>query len=175
LDERQVSRYVAFRIVRDQAMRTGDYDEVYSLYQTFCPELLQPDPQIDSNNNYYVGGLAPLLAAKGDVDKAQQLLELAIERIKRRDPDLTSWYSRIAVAKRLALKGDTREALDMLRRYVDRGERGYWWFFLEVDPALADFRAEPEYQAMVAEIRDGLAVQLALVREMEANGEIPIL
>ena len=175
LDERQVSRYVAFRIVRDHAMRTGEYDEVYSLYQAYCPELLQPDPQIDSNNNYYVGGLAPLLAAKGDVDKAQQLLELAIERIKRRDPDLTNWYSRISVAKRLALKGDTREALDMLRRYVDRGERGYWWFFLEVDPALADFRAEPEYQAMVAEIREGLATQLALVREMEAAGEIPIL
>ncbi len=47
-----------------------------------------------------------------------------------------------------------------------------WWFFLDQDPNLDSIRDEPEFQAMVAEIKADIAAQLERVREMEANGEL---
>jgi hypothetical protein len=55
---------------------------------------------------------------------------------------------------------------------IDAGWRQYWRYELEDDPMLDSIRDEPEFQAMVAEIRADMAVQLARLQEREANGEL---
>ena len=77
----------------------------------------------------------------------------------------------IADARIYALKGDKQKALSALRQAIDEGWRFRWWYFLKHDPTLESMHAEPEFQAMVAEIEADMAAQLARVREMERNGE----
>ena len=71
-----------------------------------------------------------------------------------------------------AVQGDKQKALSALRRAIDEGWRGYWWYYLKYDPTLESLHDEPEFQAMVKEIEADMADQLARVREMERNGEL---
>ena len=43
---------------------------------------------------------------------------------------------------------------------------------MEHEPNLASLHDEPEFQAMLEEVRADTAAQLARVREMERNGEL---
>ena len=60
-----------------------------------------------------------------------------------------------------------------LRRFegIDAGWRKEWRWRLR-KPDFDSIRDEPEFHAMVAEIRDDMAAQLARVREMERRGEL---
>ena len=67
---------------------------------------------------------------------------------------------------------DKQKALTALKRAIDEGWRGLWWYSLKLDPILESLHDEPEFQAMIAEIEADMAEQLARVREMERNGEL---
>ena len=71
-----------------------------------------------------------------------------------------------------ALQGKTEKALDALRQAIDNGWRVLWWYWLEHNQNLDSIRDEPEFQAMVVEIKADMAAQLARVRAMEASGEL---
>ena len=49
---------------------------------------------------------------------------------------------------------------------VDERWRTFWWYYLDYDPSLDSIRDEPEFQAMVEEIKADMAAQLERVREM---------
>jgi len=70
-----------------------------------------------------------------------------------------------------ALRGEKRKALASLREAVDQGWRTEWWWWLG-RPDLDSLRDEPEFQAMVEEIRADMAAQREHVREMERTGEL---
>ncbi len=59
-----------------------------------------------------------------------------------------------------------------MRVAIDEGLRSFWWYTLEHDLSLESLHDEPEFQAMVEEIRAEMATQLARVHEMERNGEL---
>ncbi len=59
----------------------------------------------------------------------------------------------------------------MLRRAVDNGLRVAWT--MENDLNLESLYQEPQFKAMLAEIKADMAEQLARVREWEASGELP--
>ncbi|MFT5132653.1 MAG: hypothetical protein ACI9SC_001120 [Gammaproteobacteria bacterium] len=71
-----------------------------------------------------------------------------------------------------AMLGEKQEALTALRLAIDEGWRDGWWYFLEIDPSLESIRSEPEFQAMLAEIKGDMASQLTRVIEMEKAGDI---
>ena len=79
---------------------------------------------------------------------------------------------RISDVRIYALQGQTAEALAALREAIDAGWRLWWWYYLEHNPNLESIRDDPEFQAMVAEIRADMAEQLARLQEREANGEL---
>jgi hypothetical protein len=61
-----------------------------------------------------------------------------------------------------------------LRRIVrrDEGWRRDWWYLLQKKPDLELLHDEPEFQAMLGEIRADLAAQLERVQEMERRGQL---
>jgi hypothetical protein len=69
------------------------------------------------------------------------------------------------------LRGDIPNALRTLRKNVDENWRWEWWL-LEQDPIYEVLWDEPEFKAMMAEIRANMAIQLEEVRAMERNGEL---
>ena len=71
-----------------------------------------------------------------------------------------------------AIRGERQKALAALRTAVDEGSNEFWWYFAEHDLSLESLHDEPEFQAMVEEIRADMAVWLERIREMERNGEL---
>ncbi len=72
----------------------------------------------------------------------------------------------------LALQGKKAEALAALRMAVDEGWRTLWWYYLQYDPNLESIRDEPEFQAILTEIKADMSAQMQRIREMEQSGEI---
>lgn len=73
-----------------------------------------------------------------------------------------------------ALLGRADEAVESLRRSYQYGSL-YMWRFQYANPAFGNVRDEPEYRSLIQDVTADMAMQLERVREMERNGEIPML
>ncbi len=114
------------------------------------------------------------MSKTGEQERANLLLDRSltfIQTIPRLGLFTGYWISDVRI---YALQGKTEKALAALRQAIDERWRSFWWFYLEHDPNLDSIRDEPEFQAMVEEIKADMAAQLARVREMEANGELEL-
>jgi tetratricopeptide (TPR) repeat protein len=162
-----------FGILTPHDLRTGRYVEARARYEKRYPELLVEDePRIDETNLEAAIVLAYVLAKTGEPERADLLLARALTFFQT-IPRWTSWGTyRTSDVRIYALQGQTARALAALRVAIDAGWRQYWRYELEDAPMLDSIRDEPEFQAMVAEIRADMAVQLARLQEREANGEL---
>ena len=61
------------------------------------------------------------------------------------------------------------QALAALRQAIDDGWRGFWWAQLSQSPHTERLRGDPEFMAMLDEIRSDLAMQLGQLREAEGT------
>jgi tetratricopeptide (TPR) repeat protein len=162
-----------FEPVRIHEMRAGRYLEARAAFEKIAPELLNEDsPQIGNRNYRAAIDLALILSKLGEHERADWLLESSLQYIQR-IPRLGFFFGYgIADVQIYALQGDKQRALSALQRAIDEGWRDSWWFYLRYDPTLESLHAEPEYQAMIAEIEADMAAQLERVREMERRGEL---
>ena len=112
-----------------------------------------------------------ILSATGEQERADLLLERSlafIETIQRLGYG-GFWVSDVQI---YALQGQTAEALTALREAIDAGWRSLWWYYLEHDKNLDSIGDEPEFQAMVEEVRADIAAQLMRLREAKASVEL---
>jgi tetratricopeptide (TPR) repeat protein len=133
--------------------------------------LHERDPKLDFRNYLPAIDLAPILSRSGERERADRLLERSLERIQKR-PRLGEYGYGIADVQVYALQGEKQKALSALRQAIDAGWRRDWWYQLQHNPDLEPLHGDPEYQAMVDEIRVDMAAQLERVREMERRGEL---
>jgi len=142
------------------------------LYEQRYPELLsRNDPAVSRANYEGAIGLAMFALRTDERAFADLLLQRSLETLQR-VPRLGPFGYGVADARIYALRGENQKALAALRRAIDERWRGLWWYYLEHDLALEPLHGEPEYQAMISEIRTEMAQQLVRVREMENNGEL---
>jgi TolB-like protein/tetratricopeptide (TPR) repeat protein len=156
-----------------KAIVAGRYDEVLEVYAHKFPELVRnSEPEIDNHNYRAAIDLASLLQRMGDNQKADKLLALSYDFI-RKQPRLGWWGGYwISDVQILALKGRKEEALAVLQQAYDEGWRSLWWYYLRHDPNLDLLRDDPRFQRIVAQIEADMSEQMQHVREMEKSGEI---
>jgi len=159
--------------LRNLAMAEGRYDEALAVYSKHQPQLLlDQEPVIDLNNYRDAIDLSLVLQIMGDQERASMLLERSKAFIEEQ---LTIpwfggyWISNVQI---LALQGKKTEALAALRLAADGGWRTLWWYYLQYDPNLESIRDEPEFQAILTEIKADMSAQMQRIREMEQSGEI---
>ena len=163
---------VPLRNLRNHDLQTGRYAEARTWYERSYPALLNENvPTIAAKNYQAAIDLAYVLSKTGEQERADLLLDRSLTFITT-IPRLGwtgYWISDVLI---YAQQGKTKEALSALRQAIDEGWRAAWWYYLEHDPNLDSIRHEPEFQAMVEEIKADMATQLERVREMEASGEL---
>jgi tetratricopeptide (TPR) repeat protein len=162
--------------LRDQEVRAGRYVEARALYEEWFPELLvEPDPHVEERNHQAAVDLALILSRTGQPERASLLLNRSLQQIQSGSLSRGGRHGYgFAEVQIYALQGEMQKALSALRAAIDEGWRADWWWWLR-KPDLEPLRGEPEFQAMVEEIEADMAAQLARVREMERNGELPMI
>jgi len=165
-------RRFTLAFLRNYDLQAGRYAEVRARYEKYYPALLNEDaPTIDRENYIKATDLALVLAKTGEQERADLLLNRSLTFLPT-IPRLGAEGYGIADVRIYALQGKTEKALAALRQAIDQGWRHHWWYYLEHDPNLDSIRDEPEFQAMVEEIKADMAAQLERVRAMEASGEL---
>jgi tetratricopeptide (TPR) repeat protein len=159
------------RLFRKAALRTGDTTGTEGFYRQNWPELFAAEPAVGASNFGAATDVAWLLMARGEAERSERLLNRALEVFhdpSQRRIDPPDWALVLVETEALALLGRKSDALAALRRAVDGGWRWDWWQ-VENDPTLASIRREPEFVAMIEEVKADLATQRERVRELERS------
>ena len=150
----------------------GHYREALKTFGPFYAELsCAAGPVVTRINLGPAINLSLALEKTGDTECAAQLLTKSLE-LMRKMPRLGARGYGIADVEVYARQGRIRLALDTLRQAIDQGYRRFWWSQGERSPHMVSLLEEPEFKSMMNEIRADMAIQLARVRAMEADGEL---
>ncbi len=150
----------------------GRYREALDYFSENFPELVCIDePDVSRANLFRAIHLSLALERTGSAKCAELLLDKAIERMQTM-PRLGTrgyWFADVEV---LARQGRSKQALAAMQAALAEGARSYWWAQLAQSPHTVSLRTEPEFQAMLEQIRSEMAVQLERLRDMEARGNL---
>jgi len=170
VDNRWGSHTIYLRVLRDAALRSGDYKEALNWYRQLMPDLFAKHVEITQFNTRDAVNLALLLRESGEQERANRLHN-AVQMFD--DPTYGSYFYNgprgIANVHALAIAGRTEEAIKALRVAVDNRFRFGWNWFAELDPNMESLRDDPRYQGMIAEIKADMAGQLEQLRAKQAQ------
>ncbi len=165
MDERGEDYWAVLRLIRDNALDTGQYDEALAAYRAAVPQFFTFPIEDASYRNYLGTDLVPLLMRAGQQEQATRLAEALLSDLRHRDPTMLQPYARMQEVYLLTYTGRLDEAVESFRRYVEEGERVAWLNF-ETDPAASPLRERSEFPALMAAIKEDIAQQRARLMEM---------
>jgi tetratricopeptide (TPR) repeat protein len=174
LDDRWYSKSVFLRLLRNEAFRTGNYDEALSAYRKHRPALFKNSPEIAVTNIYTAADLALLLRRSGQPDAADTLIDAAIDWYEQSQFNgIHGYLTTIGDVQLFALKGDGEKALETLRAAVDAGWVFNWRWHMG-NQNLDSIRDEPEFQKIVVGLEEKMATQLAAIKALPDMGELDL-
>ncbi len=160
-----------------QDLLAGSAADAGARYEAQFPMLFDgDDPNVNRSNVDAAINLGLIMTALEQPARAQLLLNRSLEYAESTTMPRLHWYPiAYGIPQQVqiyALQGETDKALQTLRQAVDSGWRAFWWYWLEHDPKLDSIRDEPEFRAIVREIKSDMAAQLVRVRAAESSGEL---
>jgi TolB-like protein/Flp pilus assembly protein TadD len=168
-ENRWNSHNFLLRVMRDEALASGNFGEALAWYEGLAPELFETDPQVSPNNISRAADLGLLLQRAGEPEQAQVLLERVVavydESYAR---GAANFPLGIAKVDALALLGRKEEALATMRRLIDDGWRMLWRWSTVYNPNHESLRGDPAYESMLSEIEQDL------IRRIEEFGGMEI-
>ena len=174
LDDRWFSNQVFLRLVRDDALLTGNLNDARAWYRNRHPELFTDLPEITVDNVNAAADLALLLQRAGEPEVADTLIDAGLSWYRETQiPGVHGYLTSIADIELLALKGDKRAALDALQDATDVGW-GIVWQWNTSNENFASLRNEPEFQAIIAQLEGNMATQLEAIRALPDMGEFDL-
>jgi len=174
LDDRWFSNRVFLRLVRDDALKTDDFEDARGWYRDLHPELFRATPEITVDNVNAAADLALLLQRTGEPEAADVLINAGLSWYRQTQPASAHGYLiDIVDVQFLALQGDKDAALKTLQQAADRGW-GFAWQWSVSNENLASIRDEPQFQAIIAQLEGDMATQLAAIRALPDMGEFDL-
>ncbi len=174
LDDRWQSNQIFLRLVRDDALRSGDFEDARSWYSDRHPELFLEAPEIRVGNVNAAADLALLLQRAGEPAAAGAIIDAGLDWIQRTQPEGVHGYLiNIADVELLALDGQRKAALDRLQQAVDSGWKSHWRSDFS-NETLASLRNEPRFKQITAQLEKDMANQLEAIRALPYMGEMDL-
>ena len=174
LDDRWQSNEVFLRLVRDDALQSGKFEDSKFWYLDRHPELFLDAPEIAVDNVNAAADLAFLLKRAGEAAAADTIINAGLAWIQRTQPEgVYGYLINIADVELLAVGGQKQAALDRLQLAVDSGWRSHWRAIFR-NKTLNSLRDEPKFQQIRAQLDDDMATQLAAIRALPDMGEFDL-
>lgn len=166
---REWSGRIAAAYLRDRELEAGQYAAARERYAKAFPELFDEKiPEIDKSNYGAAINVAPILFETGEKDRAIMLLRRGLAFLETIERLGYSGYW-VTDVQAYALLGETSKALAALREAIDSGWRSLWWYYLEHDKCMESLRDNPEFQAMLAEVKSDISAQRERMRKKAAD------
>lgn len=149
------------------AVQAGAFDEALAHYRVLSPELFADEPELRRTVTNNAFSVAYALAESGQRRRATRLLRRLLELYAEQPGRYDSVHMKINRMKAHALLGEERPALAALRAAIDQGYRSVLLdriVYYEHTSMFASLHDDPDFQAMMAEIRAANARMLARVR-----------
>ena len=165
----------AYDVASDAALLVGDLDAARRYVRLHKPALVEdPIANLDAFNVADVVKLAYIAQREGDAVYAGRLLDAALAY----RPRLGQAGFGINDVQILALRGETRRALERLRQAIDAGFRSSLtfdnWTLLE-DPYLTSLRSDPRFMEMYEELRIYVSEMRQNALQAESTGDWEVL
>ena len=166
--DRWQSELVFLKVIRDEGLASGAYEESLAWYRQLTPELFDDPPEVTVANVRKAVDLAHLLQRDGAADRAEALLENVIEVYDGRYTKGAANYPLgVAKAEALALLGRTDEALSSLERCHEDGWRILPRWNTVLNPNFDSVRQFSRFTALLEKIEADLDAQIAVFEEPE--------
>ena len=173
-DDRWFSTQVFLRLVRDEALQTGEFDEALRWYRERHPELFNEVPEILVENVNAAADLAYLLQRAGEVEAANEVIDAGLAWYRHTQPANDHGYLvNIVDVQLLALKGETQDAIETLQEAADHGW-GFAWRWNLSNHNLDSIRNTAEFQAVLTQLEDDMVTQLTAVHALPDMGEFDL-
>jgi len=155
----------------EMGIKTDRTNEVINYYRKRVPNLFQSEVLIDESNFIMAFALGRLLKAKGKNGHSDYLFEesLKVAQIESSEDERSSynnWEGRIYLAM-----GNNEAALPSFIKLVEEGVHSDQ---IVRDPVYAPLYEEPEFQRGMEIMKTRLEEERAIVKQMEARGELDI-
>jgi TolB-like protein len=174
LADRWQSNEVFLRFVRDDVLRSGNFEDAMTWYRDRHPELFLDTPGIAVGNVNAAADLALLLQRAGESAAADTIIDAGLAWFRRTQPEGVHGYLvGIVDVEFLALDGQTQAALDTLQQAVDSGWRSHWPAIIR-NKTLDSLRDEPQFQQITAQLEEDMARQLKAIRALPNMGELDL-
>ena len=171
LDNRWGSDQVFLRLVRDDALRTGSFDEALTWYRARHPELFRDGLEITIDNVNAAADLALLLQRAGEADNADTLIDAGLTWYRETQvPGVHGYLTNIIDVELLALNAEKNAALETLHEAIDGGWRSSWIWHMS-NENLSSLRDESEFHAIIAQLEEDMATQLKAIQALPDMGE----
>lgn len=145
------------------------YREALRIAAESYPEFVcDREPEISRLNLLPAVNVSLALEKTGDPECANRLLDNALEQM-RVMPRMGYFGYGFADVEVYARQNKKEKALTALRKAIDDGWRVFWWAQGERSPHTELLRGDPEFDAMMDEIRSEMATQLKHVRETQTH------
>jgi TolB-like protein/Tfp pilus assembly protein PilF len=168
------SHETVLRTIGTAAVKDGRFDDIIEIYQRWHPQLFASVPEISPDNIAIAANLAWLLQQAGQSDRATEIIDAALSWYRSTQPEGVHGYNLgIVDVRLLALAGETDLALETLREAVDSGWRMGWQWRMS-NPALDDIRNTPEFQQIVTDIENDMALQFENIMVSPHLGEFDL-
>lgn len=170
LDDRWKSDEFFLRLLRDEAIRSGELELALGAYRKRYPELFETSPTISIGTVNSAANLVLLLQRAGKQAAADALLDASFAWLQETGPDVVhgTLYTMVDV-ELLALRGDTSGALKALGEAIEGGWIFDWRWYVN-GSNLDSIRDTDEFKALTAKLEEKMAAQLQAVRELPDMG-----
>jgi TolB-like protein len=174
-----IDEFAVTLAIRRDARFTGDHGRAIAALEELAGVTWRADgsPDVASRPGLRVAslGLADMLQASGDVDRARRLIDLVLEQMtaELRAPNRRELWYHHGMSVALALRGDFAQALDWIRRGVEQGYAGGdLGIMLDAEPAFDGLRESPEYRALEHRVLEHARRERAELERLRDAGEL---
>jgi tetratricopeptide (TPR) repeat protein len=174
IDDRWESDRILLRVIRDDALDSGDLDSALERYRQRAPSLFAADPVVTDRNVNKAADLALLLQAAGDSAGADRLLKNASEWYAETQPPRVYGYVHgLVEAELLAVAGDDGAALASLQQAFGSGYRWQWQWAI-ANRNFDGIREHPLFEQLLADLQADMAELGRKVYSMPDQGEFDL-